>query len=129
MAQLTTLSAGIAVSEILQSVAPGKVYPLMADFATVKPCIVYQRDGIEVVIDKDGTMDEVCRMSIYIITADYSSGVELAEEVRGALESAPEATLAKHHLSAITFAGADEYAESDTSTYAQQLYITLERYN
>lgn len=125
----TTLSAGIAVSEILQEVAPDKVYPLYADFETVKPCIVYQREGIDVERDKDGTSDEVCRMSIYVITSNYSEGVELAEQARRALEGASVAVLSKYNFSEIAFAGADEYTESGTSTYIQQLYITLSRYN
>lgn len=126
-APITTLSAGLAVAEILGELLPGKVFPLYADFRTTKPCIVYQREGIEVARDKDGIAIEECHLSLYIITARYAEGVALAERCRAELEGAPASVLRRHELDTIELDGADEYSESDTSTFIQQLTIRLSR--
>lgn len=125
MTPRTTLSAGIAVKEILSDVMPDKVFPLLADFQATKPCIVYQRDGIDVARDKDGIATEVCRMSVYVVTDNYGDGVTLAERARQAIEQAPESKLSRYDIGDVYFDGADEYMDGDTSTYIQQLYFNF----
>lgn len=88
----TSLSAGIAIRGVLMATEgiAGKVtriFPVLAQKATL-PYICFHREGVEVLPDKGLPAPDHTTVEVECYTADYDSGVELAERVRAALDGA-----------------------------------------
>lgn len=87
----TSLSAGAIIRDMLLNDSEvkkrvKKVFPIVAEKA-VLPYVLYRRAGFEQRPTKSGAGGAAgVRMEVICYTADYASGVELAEAVRGALD-------------------------------------------
>lgn len=58
----------------------GAVYPMLAPVDAKAPFIVYTRDNIVRVYNKDGISEEVATVTINVVHRSYSEAVEVAEK-------------------------------------------------
>lgn len=84
---MDSLNIGKAIYTILQTSIDidKKIYPLIADEGTTFPFIIYKRTGLTPESTKDNTNENVS-VEINIASSNYSESIDLAIEVRKALE-------------------------------------------
>ena len=63
-----------------------KIYPIFAPDEILVPFLVYERRNIVPSYTKDGLLYDEVGITINIVSADYSDGIEIANIVRSALE-------------------------------------------
>ena len=85
----SSLSAGLVIYEVLNetpeiSGAVTKIFPVMTDSATL-PYICYRRASVDPSQIK-GSSNDHAQIEILCMSAGYAEGVNLAEEVRSALD-------------------------------------------
>lgn len=86
---VTSLSAGLAVSEVLTKALGDSVtavYPVVSEQNARMPYVVYYRLATGSNPDKRGNAFDTCQLAIEVYTAGYAEGVGLMERVRQAVE-------------------------------------------
>jgi hypothetical protein len=88
----TSIHAGEIISDILSNDEAVKslakrIFPVAITEATL-PYIVYRREESSAIQTNSGHASETVSISVYVYTAEYAEGVELAEAVRAALHGA-----------------------------------------
>ena len=75
--------AAVAMRTLLEGVTEvgGRVYPIVATEGTSYPYIVYHRTDVDVMQTKDGMGIESATFQVDVVTADYTSGLQLADKV------------------------------------------------
>lgn len=122
----TSISAGLAVYGLLtgdRAVAAlaGTVFPIVADRATL-PYVVYRRAKTAAQPSKAPGSADTVLVEVRCYTADYESGVRLAEAVRSALDFARWRGAGVAVRSCV-MTDADEGWEADA--YVQQMIFTI----
>ena len=97
-----------------------KVFPVVTDKANL-PYIAYRRAGIESKPFKGGKADTVT-VEVLVFTADYESGVELAEDVRRVLDC-QQGEIDGLTMRSCTLADGEEAYQDDA--YVQKLVFTI----
>ena len=71
----------------IQADVNDRIYPItVTDVNTEMPFIVYSRTGLAVTYSKDGIIDEVLDVEFVVVARDYESSVNIANDLRHALE-------------------------------------------
>ncbi len=124
----TSLSAGAIIRSLLladEAVASraDKVFPVAIDTSAELPYVLYRRTALEQQPQKSGRPgSDTVVIEVGCYTAGYAEGVELAEAVRAALDSAT-GEAAGLRLRACTLVDSDEGWEDDA--YVQRLVFNV----
>ena len=91
MSSKSSISAGYIIRKLLSDSEEvknhtRKIYPVVVDDARL-PYIVYRRSGMKQETVKTGRGADTILMQVICYTADYDSGVALAEAVRDAIDN------------------------------------------
>lgn len=117
---MTGLSIGRFVAPILESILPGKVYPLVADYDTPLPILVYRRISITPQEDKDLIHTDIVGVEVVVLAAGYDDSVRLSERVRKAMIPSKTGGI---EVDDIFLVSAEE--ARDDSTYTQILTFEI----
>lgn len=123
MSRLTSISAGTIVRRILMDNGIAdkvtKIYPIASDKADL-PYIIYRRTSVVTERAKWEVVEDKAIIRIAVLTEDYDSGTELAEEVRAALDGKD---LTAYGVSSCALTNTDETWMDDA--FIQNLYFQL----
>lgn len=111
---IDSLNLGKYVYSSLKEIT-NSVYPLVADNNAKYPFIVYRRNNLSSMANKDGYYEDTVVMEIVVVTDTYSKSIELISEVRKCLE----------HLE-VEYDGmsiSDSYITSATEEYSNNAFI------
>lgn len=111
---IDSLNLGKYVYSSLKEIT-NSVYPLVADNNAKYPFIVYRRNNLSSMANKDGYYEDTVVMEIVVVTDTYSKSIELISEVRKHLE----------HLE-VEYDGmsiSDSYITSATEEYSNNAFI------
>lgn len=101
-----------------------KIYPLIADFSTTFPFIVYKRDSIDEATSKDRLINKQGATVTVVVASDkYNNSIEVAQTVIDALRN-KRGLIAGINVKDISLLGADEDYIDDT--YIQRLSFKIE---
>lgn len=122
----TSLSAGLIVMDLLQK-SPvkemvTKIFPLVTDKAEL-PYICYRKAGGEYTQLKKGVRDTVY-IEVWCFARDYEESVNLAEEIRTALEHR-QTTFEKLQLTGCRLTGCEELWEDDAYIQKMTYYLKI----
>lgn len=122
---MTSLSVGKIIRSLLVAdptikAKVTKVFPVVTDKANL-PYIAYRRAGIEPRPFKGGNADTVT-VEVLVFTADYESGVELAEDVRRVLDCQQD-EIDGLTMRSCTLTDGEEAYQDDA--YVQRLVFTI----
>lgn len=122
---MTSLSVGKIIRSLLVAdptikAKVTKVFPVVTDKANL-PYIAYRRAGIEAKPCKGGNADTVT-VDVLVFTADYESGVELAEVIRSVLDCQKGEIDGLTMRSCILTDGEEAYQDD---AYVQRLVFTI----
>lgn len=82
----------LSADKNLKNIVNDRIFPVIADEGTVFPFIVYRRNGIDIMANKDYNTESPIIM-IQIAATNYSQSVLIAEYVRKALEHKNDETI------------------------------------
>lgn len=121
----SSLSVGKIIRKVLTEDAEvqskvTKVFPVVTDKALL-PYIAYRREGFEPGLFKGGNADTVS-VEIAVFSADYESGIDIAEAVRVALDGC-QADLYGLRMRSCYLSDSDEGYQDDA--YVQRLVFTI----
>lgn len=120
---MSSISAARVVRSILLDSAVAskvnKIYPVVVDKAD-KPYIVFRRVSMIPARAKNVIVEDSATIQILVVTDDYDSGLEIAEEVRKALDCR---NLSQYGVSECILTNAQETWMDDA--YVQDLYFTI----
>lgn len=111
---IDSLNLGKYVYSSLKAIT-NSVYPLVADNNAKYPFIVYRRNNLSSMANKDGYYEDTVVMEIVVVTDTYSKSIELISEVRKHLE----------HLE-VEYDGmsiSDSFITSATEEYSNNAFI------
>lgn len=125
---ISSIQVGKVIYQLLQAnskitkIVGKKIYPLIADYTTTFPFIIYRRSGLYPQSNKD-YIDESVNVEIYIATETYKEGIELAEITRKSLEH-KEGVFSEIDITDITLQDASE--EFIDNTFIQNLKFKID---
>lgn len=122
----TSLSAGEIIRAVLLestevTARVNKIFPVVEDNAEL-PYIVYRRTQMEQANIKTLVRADTIAVEVLCYTKDYTSGVELAEAVRGALDGI-QATNDGLTMRSCVLSDSEEAWQNDA--FVQQLVFTI----
>lgn len=123
MNRRTSLSAGLAIFEALSPLSDRvtKIFPLVTDTAEL-PYICYRRASGEFQQTNSGPRDEVA-VEVFCFAATYAGSVDLAEDVRDALDGIRGASECGLTIGSCRLAGGEELWEDDA--FIQKLIFNI----
>ena len=105
-------------AEIQKAIGKNKIFPIATKNEVPFPFIVYERDSVNPQYDKSGESVTESSVNVYVLTENYTQGLDIAEMVVSALER-KDAAYKDFKVIGATMTGA---AESYTAnTFVQQL--------
>lgn len=101
----------------LTDLVGNKIYPVIANEDTTFPFITFNRDSVYTEYCKDGRVLDNVTISFNIASTSYEESVEIAEEVRNAIECKRIDNINMIRLTSVS----EDFVEN---TYIQQLQFT-----
>ena len=115
------IKALLAASTAVTTAVSTRVFPIVSKEGTSYPFIVYRRGGIDTQYTKDGRAAEVVSADIVIAATSYATSVELADNVRAAIEGKTFVYSDALFVKGSTLVSADEDFFEDSNVYTQTL--------
>ena len=105
-------------AEIQKAIGKNKIFPIATKNEVEFPFIVYERDNVTPRYDKSGESVTESSVNVYVLTENYTQGLDIAEMVVSALER-KDAAYKDFKVMGATMLGASESYTSNT--FVQQI--------
>ena len=116
-----TLFDKLSCSETLGKLVKSRIFPLVATNTTTFPFIVFFRDDIKTISNKDGYHEDDVNFTIVAVSNKYIESLEIANEIRNIFEK--RKIVGKNLvMTDIQIDGVDEVWEENS--YVQKLHFS-----
>jgi uncharacterized protein DUF3168 len=100
------------------------VFPIVMPEETLAPCLVFQRETLDVTYDKSGSVIDNSDVSVIMFAKSYPDVVDIASAVRFALEEVTGGFNGVTVISSRVRGGAEGY-DIESDTFFQKITFTI----